>query len=91
MYFSKEQVINIAKYFKNKYFQGEIEPHELAVAIITMVVAEKITEMDAAFIFSEVFLGNMQAARRALKKAEGILSDELVQEIIETIEKKLQK
>lgn len=56
-----------------------------------MVVAEKITEMDAAFIFSEVFLGNMQAARCALKKAEGILSDELVQEIIETIEKKLQK
>jgi hypothetical protein len=89
--FQKKQIANIAEYLKNKYFNGDVEPHELAVTIISMVVAGKITEDDAAFIFSKVFLGNIDGARRALKKAEKVLSDSALNDIIKTVEKRLQK
>lgn len=63
--YSELQKKAVAKYMRAKYMAGDIEGHEIVVALISMVKAERIKLSDVRPILEVVFFGNKKRGRQS--------------------------
>lgn len=82
MQYSKVQVGAVAKELQKRFMNGEVESHELVVTLLAMEGAGRITPTDMKNILLTVFFGDTKGVIAALKKAAGIVTPEMIAEII---------
>lgn len=82
MKYTKAQVNTVAKEMQRRYIEGEVEGHEIVLALLAMEKAGRITIEDIRFILLYIFYGNRQAVIRVLAKAGNMVTAELIDAII---------
>ncbi|WMT39303.1 hypothetical protein RE628_17780 [Paenibacillus sp. D2_2] len=85
MTYSKSQKEAVANHLRNKFISGETEGHEIVVALISMVKAERLLLEDVAPILLKVYFENPQGVLVALEKAHSLIDDEMVDSIIREV------
>lgn len=85
MTYSKSQKDAVAMHLRDRFMAGEVEGHEIVVALISMVKAERIVLGDVASILLQVYFENPQGVMKALEKAHSLIDDEMVDSIIKEL------
>ncbi|ATO48624.1 hypothetical protein P4V86_03720 [Brevibacillus laterosporus] len=85
MTYSNAQIEAIATHLRDRFMREEVEGHEIVVALISMVEAERILLSDVAPILFKVYFDNPQGVLVALEKASTLIDDKMVTEIIEEV------
>lgn len=85
MAYSQSKTEAVATHLRTRFMEGNVEGHEIVVALISMVKAQKIQIDDVAPILSKVFFENPQGILAALEKASTLVDDELVESIINEV------
>lgn len=85
MTYSKKQLDAVAKHLRDRFMAGEVEGHEIVVALISMVKAGRITLDDVSPLLFTVYFGNPQGVMTALEKAHSLIDDKMIDEIIKEV------
>ncbi|MEK5060984.1 MULTISPECIES: hypothetical protein [unclassified Paenibacillus] len=88
MTYSKSQMDAIAQHLRDRFVAGEVEGHEIVVALISMVKADRILLDDVAPILYTVYFGNPQGVMVALEKAHTLIDEEMIDSIIKEVNDK---
>ncbi|MCM3135987.1 hypothetical protein M3629_24760 [Paenibacillus polysaccharolyticus] len=85
MAYSQSKTENVANHLKMRFMEGNVEGHEIVVALISMVKAEKIELDEVAPILQTVFFEQPQGILLALKKASSLIDDQLIDSILQEV------
>lgn len=77
---------NLKRYFRKKFIEG-YEGYEIVIALLALIKQEKILEKDILPIMNFVYMGNDVGVYNALNKARTLVDDELIDDIIEEVDK----
>ncbi|MFE6076111.1 MULTISPECIES: hypothetical protein [unclassified Paenibacillus] len=85
MAYSQSKTEAVATHLRNRFMEGNVEGHEIVVALISMVKAQKINIDDVAPVLFNVFFDNPEGILSALEKASTLVDDELIDSIINEV------
>ncbi|MCK6077273.1 hypothetical protein [Paenibacillus silvae] len=85
MTYSKSKTETVANHLKTRFMEGHVEGHEIVVALISMVKAEKIQLHEVASILRAVFFDQPQGMWVALEKANTLMDDQLIDSILQEV------
>jgi hypothetical protein len=88
MKYTDSQKDTLGVHLRNRFMAGEVEGHEIVVALISMVKAERLLLEDVAPLLSKVYFENPKGALKALEKAHSLIDDEMVDSIIKEVQVK---
>lgn len=75
----------VANHLRARFMEGNVEGHEIVVALISMVKAEKIELDEVAPILQTVFFEQPQGILLALEKASTLIDDQLIDSILQEV------
>lgn len=82
MRYNQAQIDAVVKELRRKYINVEAESHEIAVSLIVMVKTGRISVEEMQCMLLAVFFNNAKGAIQALKKAEMLIDEEMITDII---------
>ncbi|MCW3790962.1 hypothetical protein OM416_05170 [Paenibacillus sp. LS1] len=85
---SQSKTETVATHLRTRFMEGNVEGHEIVVALISMVKAGKINLDEVAPILSTVFFEQPQGILLALEKASSLIDDELIDSILHEVNEK---
>lgn len=83
--FSVNQKEALSIHLKKRFMSGEVEGHEIVVALLAMVEAGNILLGDIKNIMMSVFFENHEGVMRALLRAHQLVDDVMIDQIIREV------
>lgn len=76
---NKEQLVD---YLKTKMSKGDVEDHEIIVALCAMYVDGKIRVSDIGIMIMKIFSHDMGRINKAMKRASPFMDDDTLETIV---------
>ncbi|WP_145331774.1 hypothetical protein [Paenibacillus xylanexedens] len=85
MAYSQSKNETVAHHLRARFMEGNVEGHEIVVALISMVKAEKIELDEVVPILQTIYFEQPQGMLPALEKASTLIDDQLIDSILQEV------
>ncbi|NHN28543.1 hypothetical protein [Paenibacillus agricola] len=86
MKYNEVQIEAVIKMMRDKHVSGDVESHEIAVALTAAVTAGRLSAYEMKYVLCSVFYNNVAGVIHALKRAGQIIDGQMIANIINEVE-----
>jgi|GEM_PF-4161296 len=86
MLYNDKQISAVSKELQRKFIAGECEAHDVVITLIALNKAGRIVESTVKEVMMNVFFHNRAGVLRALQKAEDLIDEMTINNIVSEVQ-----